>query len=104
MLARYSLTDLASFLGMCVGFAFAAYVVRTIGSFSVVGPELLGLFLEANLISGAIIIVPWVIFWMGALAIGVNAVSLLWIILEDRLRTAGIIDDIFTILALEHVH
>ncbi len=65
LLGRFSLSDVLAVVGFCVGCAFVTYVVRMVGYFSVVGPELLGMFLETDLIQGAIFSLPGVILLVG---------------------------------------
>ncbi len=65
MLDKYSLTDIISAIGFCVGCAFVTYIIRMFGYFNVVGPELLGMYLDSDLIQGAILALPAVILTLG---------------------------------------
>ncbi|MGQ2917148.1 hypothetical protein [Rhizobium oryzihabitans] len=65
MLSKYSLTDIVSAVGFCVGCAFVTYVIRMFGYFNVVGPELLGMYLDSDLVQGAILALPAVILVLG---------------------------------------
>lgn len=66
---KYSFSQIATFAGFCVGCIFATYVIRTFGYFSVMGEQFTGIFLEANLLQGAILATPSVfltaslLFW-----------------------------------------
>lgn len=61
LLRKYSIADLASVVGFCVGCAFVTYIIRMFGYFNVIGPELLGLYLDSDLVQGAIFALPAVI-------------------------------------------
>lgn len=61
ILSKYSIADIASVVGFCVGCAFVTYIVRMFGYFNVIGPELLGMYLDSDLVQGAILALPAVI-------------------------------------------
>jgi hypothetical protein len=65
-LPNISITQLATYAGICVGLAFVSYVVRTLGYFSVVGPEFFPLFIQADLVMGAVLEAPFVISILSA--------------------------------------
>ncbi|WP_017995802.1 hypothetical protein [Rhizobium leguminosarum] len=75
---NYSLGDYAKFVGFCIGCVFATYVVRILGYFSIIGDQFTGVFLEANLLQGAILATPSVFgvaslffigIWLGSVLI-----------------------------------
>ncbi|MGO7868652.1 hypothetical protein AB9E15_05330 [Rhizobium leguminosarum] len=55
MLPNVSLSQLATYGSISVGAAFVSYVVRTLGYFSIVGPDFFPLFIQSDLIMGAIL-------------------------------------------------
>ncbi|TBY42266.1 hypothetical protein [Rhizobium leguminosarum] len=72
------MSDIAKFVGFCAGCAFATYVIRVLGYFSIMGQQFTGIFLEANLLQGAILATPGVVgiaslfclsVWLGSVMI-----------------------------------
>lgn len=60
-LLKLTISEVAAILGIGVGCAFASYALISTGYFSIVGPGMLGWFLETNLLSGAIFCLPYVL-------------------------------------------
>lgn len=72
VLGKYSIADIATALGFCVGSAFVTYVIRMIGYFNVVGPEFLGMYLDSDLVQGAILALPAVVLVVSLVLVGVG--------------------------------
>lgn len=66
-----SLTEIVSFFGFCVGCAFVTTTVRTIGYFSVIGPQFQDLFLDTDLVKGAVQALPGIIFIAASIWAGI---------------------------------
>lgn len=55
---KVTLSGLLPWIGVFIGTLFVFYTVYTMGYFSVLGPELLGFYLETNFVQGAILSIP----------------------------------------------
>lgn len=59
-LQRVRFSEIITLIGFLVGCAFVSYVVRSIGYFSILGPEMLWMYLDLNVMQGAVFSIPGV--------------------------------------------